>query len=212
MRQVSELLDKLSNVDIEGITLDEENVPSFARLRYLSGIYHELKQRYPKRVFLQWLSVGRQLPRTLSLMGDSKALGTDGWIIDPYVLPNEEYETLILSLAKNSSRIYAIAWAAPGWQVGSGRRVPAFSGWWNQSYWQTFYKQVTVNRWYNIPTLFYLYGLESGKPVSLWGGNKCDREFYQNFTSETLPYLRNHSRLPVTVPAQRPNWIPSYCS
>lgn len=202
------LLDQLKGVPIEAISLDEENRPTPDRLALLNTLYGQIKAKYPDRRIVQWISATINLPQ-LSIL-DLKKVGADGWIIDPYTLPATDYQEYVRVMKGVNPTIYSVVWAAPGWQVAGGFRKIASPSWWNDASWRTFYNRVAVNQANDIPTIFYLFGLDQGWPKMLWGGGSCDRSFYASLVTDTLPYLQKH-QLALTAPAERPSWVPRYC-
>lgn len=207
--EASHLLDQLAGVPLEGVSIDEENMQSRDRRERLADVYRVLKRAYPSRIFLQWVGIGRTI--TGVLRTDWRAIPADGWIIDPYLITGGDYETYVQVMKRVTGRIYSVVWLAPGWQVGGARRQVADPSWWDADQWRTFYNRLAVNQTYGVTSIFYMYALQAGEPTSLWAGSDCDRAFHRAIVEVTIPYLKAHS-LPRTTPAQRPDWIPSYCA
>jgi hypothetical protein len=205
--QARALLDQLKGVPLEAISLDEENVTAPQRLSFLNDIYNRLKSRYPSRRIVQWVAPAADAGslRRMSL----KSIAADGWIIDPYKLSITEYAKFVAAMKDISPTIYSVVWASPGWKVG-GYWKAADPASWDRASWKTFYNRLAVNQRNDIPTIFYLYGLDRGQPRALWTSNSCDRQFYTALTSVTLPYMKQHT-LSLSIPASRPSWMPSYC-
>jgi len=204
----SRMLDQLSGVPLEGITIDEENMLSRDRRQRLADVYRALKSAYPSRIFLQWVGIGRTINGVLRT--DWHAIPADGWVIDPYLISERDYARYVQIMKGATNRIYSVVWLAPGWKVGGARRQVADPSWWNTDQWRIFYNRMAVNQANEVTSFLYMYALQNGDATSLWAGNDCDRAFYRAIVDVTIPYLKAHA-LPMVTPAQRPDWIPAYC-
>lgn len=190
----------LHGVPFEAITLDEEVLP--VHIPRLVTLYSALKERYPERLFLQWVATHDVAPL--------KGVPADGWVFDPYLMPQRDYAAFVASMRRLSDRLYSVVWAAPNWQIDGGFRKEAHPSWWNDGHWRVLYNRLAVNQANDVPTIFYLIGLEGKEPVPLWTGNACSQSFFKNFSTVLLPYLEKH-RLPLATPAEKPHWMPDYC-
>lgn len=194
------LLRNLDGVPLEAISLDEEVRPAY--IPRLAALYTSLKARYPRRVFLQWVATHDVAP----LQG----VPADGWVFDPYLMPQQDYAAFVAGMRELSPRLYSVVWASPNWQVGGGFRKQAQPSWWDNGQWQVLHNRLAVNQANDVATIFYLFGLEGKEAVPLWMGNACSRTFFRTFSTVLLPYIQRY-RLPLAPPAARPRWMPGYC-
>ena len=202
------LMRGVGSAHLGAITLDEENIPSPRRIAYLDELYRAAKEKFPDQKFVQWLWAGVNISGVDSL--DFRKIGSDGWVVDPYLLTGADYLSYVNMLRQHGGGIYSVVWTAPSWEIGARSRTEAGPDWWNASQWKVFYNRLAVNQNLNIATIFYVTGLHKGQLKSLWSGDPCDQAFYNSLIQLTLPYLRNHV-LPATTPSTRPSWLPAYC-
>ena len=206
--QGAAMLDRLKDVPLAGISLDEESVPGAERVAYLSALASRLKAQFPERRFLQWFGFVR--PDEELSRFDIAAISGDGFIIDPYLMEPAAYERLATALATTGKPVIAVLWASPGWKVGSGRTIPDAS-WWNDAAWKVFYRRVAFNQTHGIESIMFMASIAHGRSQPLWAGAPCEQKFVADFARITVPYLGTHS-VPLAVPDSRPDWIPAFCS
>jgi len=202
------MLDGLGDTQVEAISLDEENNLGSDKIEYLNRLYQVAKDHSPHHKIVQWV-VFRKQGGHVQFQGLG-SLAADGWVIDPYLSSEKDYSTIVDALTKTSKPIYSVVWASPGWQVSAGYRIHAEQDWWNGSQWKTLYNRLAVNQKSNISTIFYIFGLKNKNVASLWASNSCDRKFFEDIVNITLPYFQENY-IPLTTPASRPKWIPTYC-
>ncbi|MXP28138.1 hypothetical protein GRI58_04790 [Porphyrobacter algicida] len=201
-------LNTLSDVPLEAITLDEENMMSNERFEYLGKLYRILKRKFPERSFVQWVTFKTNWEDFESSID---SLPSDGYFVDPYVVSINDYRNIAEYLAGKGRPLYSLLWASPGWQIERGGKAVAQPDWWNDHRWINFYKKISINQKYNAHSLFFLYALDNGRIVPLWQGNSCERNFARAFLTQTMPYIKS-VRVDQNTPDSRPSWIPAFCT
>lgn len=202
------VLDRIDDLPLSAVTIGEENVFWDGRSELLSSLYETLHERYPERRFFQWYSPSRNL----NIPGRKwPALPADGWVFDQYHMHGHVYLEYLKGMAEIDAPKISVVWASPLWRPGASKAESNFE-WWDQEGWKLFYEQVRLNMDHKIPTAFFLFELAGTQPIPLFRSkNKCVVGFADAFLNRTLPALRSRGRLG-TLPAERPDWIPSGCS
>ena len=166
------------------ITLDEEQIYWRGWGKALAELYHRCKRRWPDLPVYQWWSPN-QIPNVRAQTG-WVALPADGWIIDLYGVPRQQFEKKVLMCLETGKPLIHIAWASPDWPQYCGAES------WIPSGRKIFDDQLDVCRSYNVPVAHFCtqkYVEKDGKRIRpiLWGWHAVDpvvRAWYREL--ETL--------------------------
>lgn len=170
------LFEKVDPDWVYAITLDEENVYWNGWDKALAELYERCKKRWPDLPVYQWWSP-MQVPDVTREKG-WVALPADGWIIDLYGRPREEFEKKVLKCLETGKPVVHIAWASPKWVRFSGADS------WEDGGRRILDDQMDVCRAYNIPVAYFCtqkYVMEGKKRVEpiRWGWQAKDPDVRQ---------------------------------
>jgi hypothetical protein len=202
-----------SDLKIESVAIEEENIPWGGHAELLTGLYQSLKQRYPSQNFYQWYRP-RRLPTPPIPGGEWPNLPADGWVIDQYALEGDGFLKYARAIKALGKPVLLVVWACPQWKIGDrGRSVN--TSWWNERGWQIFYSQIAVASQEDLPTMFFMFARASGDKEGTTplyrSTDQCDAKFLERFIADTVPFIKSGKRLPLAPPSRRPDWIPGGC-
>jgi hypothetical protein len=202
-----------SDLKIDSIAIEEENIPWGGHAELLTELYQKLKQRYPAQNFYQWYRP-RRLPTPPIPGGEWPNLPGDGWVIDQYALEGADFLNYVKAIKALGKPVLLVVWACPQWKIGDRSRTVNTS-WWDERGWQIFYSQIAVASQEDLPTMFFMFarapGDKAGTTPLYRSTDRCDAKFLERFIADTLPVLKGGKRLPLAVPSRRPAWIPGGC-
>jgi hypothetical protein len=207
------VLDKVPDLPMDAVTIEEENIYWGGRAEFLSEMYQRLKERYPARQFYQWYSPRRK--PSIAIPGKTwPDLPSDGWVVDQYGIYGKEFEDYIDQMKALDKPLIAVVWASPQWKVGDKMKRHNME-WWDDLGWKYLYSHLATYRKHDVPVTFFMFTTEEGKseqtiPLFL-SKDPCDQKFVQAFVAQTLPMVRSGQRIPLKIPARRPAWIPGHC-
>jgi len=202
-----------NDLKIDNVAIEEENIPEGGHAELLSGLYQNLKQRYPSQSFYQWYRP-RRLPTPPIPGGEWPNLPADGWVIDQYALEGKDFVKYVHSIKALGKPVMLIVWACPQWKIGDHTRSINTS-WWNEKGWRIFYSQIAIASHEDLPTMFFMFARASGDKQGTTplyrSTDQCDAKFLDRFVADTIPAIKSGKRLPLEPPSQRPDWIPGGC-
>lgn len=171
------ILTKLEPIvgSIQGISLSEENISEGGRIQVLQSLYDQVKQKYPSLSVYQWWTPNTKIPGTYS----GTYLSADGWIIDPYTIADDQYQSIIQKYFITGKPIVPIIWASSD----KSSYYPDM--------WQHMDKQLSINRAYNLPTAFYwVYNQSSYFP------EHTSSSLMNQITQKIYEYMSSAKQLP----------------
>ena len=178
MAWLAPLLSKLPLDKVYAITLSEENIYWNGHQEMLAELYRLVKAKYPTLAVYQWYSPGAGAPG----FGAWPLLPADGWLIDEYCRPREQFENLVKKYTVLDKPLIHIAWAAPGWKE--------FSTW--DKVWDD---QLEICRRYGVPISFFCWWPPDSTPPppgnqSMWSwSTPAGTEHYRVWHQVVLPYV-----------------------
>lgn len=173
------LLAKLPLDKVYAITLSEENIYWNGHQELLAELYRQVKARHPALAVYQWYSPGAGAPGF-----GWPLLPADGWLIDEYCKPRDQFAKLVKQYTLLGKPLIHIAWAAPGW--------PEFSTWD-----QVFDDQLEICRRYGVPVSFFCWWPPNSTPAppgnqSMWSWEAPPgTEHWRVFSQKVVPYVRS---------------------
>jgi len=182
-KQIEWLLDGLDIDCIYAITLDEERVYWNGWTSALTELYFRVKKRWPELLVYQWWTL-MEVPDVKAKNGWI-ALPADGWIIDLYGQPREEFEKKLVKALETGKPVIDIVWSSPSWHTCGGTepcelgvdKSPDKIG----CEIQVFKDQLEICRGYNVPVAHFCVQPpvknDKGEKISgfLWGWQATDR-------------------------------------
>lgn len=173
------------------ITLDEENVYWGGNIETLSKLYYWCKERWPDLLVFQWWTP-MEVPNVRAESG-WVALPADGWVIDLYGRPADEFEQKLVRALETGKPVIHIIWSSPTWLQYSGGET------WEEGR-RVFQAQMDVCRGYNIPVAHFCAQnrvLKDGKVVHpiRWGWHAEDEEV-RDWYREMETLAKNNRLLP----------------
>ena len=175
-QRLANLFEEVNPEWLYAITLDEEQVFWDGWAPALAELYHRCKKRWPDLPVYQWWSP-MQTPDVRAERG-WVALPADGWVIDLYGRPRDEFEKKVVKSLETGKPLIHIAWAAPDWTDWMGAKSWADGGR------RVMDEQVEVCRAYNVPVAYFCtqkYVMQDGKRVApiRWGWHAVKPEVRQ---------------------------------
>jgi hypothetical protein len=207
------VLDRVGDMPIEALTIEEENIYWDGRAEFLADMYHRLKTKYPQRDFYQWYSPRRK--PSIAIPGKTwPDLPGDGWVVDQYGIYGQEFDDYIGQMKALKKPLIAVVWASPQWKVGDKSKSHN-KIWWDKQGWKMLYSHLATYRRFDVPISFYMFTTEEGESeqtIPLFQSkDQCDQKFFDAFLKQTLPMVRSGQNIPLRIPGRRPAWMPGYC-
>jgi len=170
-RRLVNMLQEVNPDCLYAITLGEEQVYWQGWGEALAALYHRCKKRWPDLPVYQWWSP-MQVPNVRA-EGGWVALPADGWVIDLYGQPREEFEKKVVMCLETRKPLIHIAWASPEWPEYCGAES------WDKGGRKIFDDQVEICREYNVPVAYFCtqkYVEKDGKRINpiRWGWHAVD--------------------------------------
>lgn len=198
------------------------------RAQFLSELYTRLKQKHGGKWYLkffQWYSPNK-VPNYPGYSSDWPVIPADGWVFDQYTLDVKSsaanlyqgaYYQYVSNLKKLGLPVFSVVFASPLRNPSASDRGLNFE-WWNaKSYdgrdggWVKLHGQVAINQLFKVPTIYYPYTPLNGVDTNMLDTaipTACGEELFTFLVRTTWPYVKGSS-VPLTLPAERPEWIPS---
>ena len=158
-RRLVNMLEEVNPNWLYAITLDEEQIFWNGWGEALAELYHRCKKRWPDLPVYQWWTP-MEVPSVRAESG-WVALPADGWVIDLYGQPREQFEKKVVICLETGKPLIHIVWASPEWPHWCGAES------WDDGGRDIFEDQLEICRAYNVPAAYFCtqkYVEEPGKP------------------------------------------------
>ena len=155
-KRLDRYLDAMNLADFQGIVLAEENVSYSGRPEVLTELYRRVKAKYRVAVW-QWWSPSSSLPES------GGWIPADGWVIDPYFMPNPAFRRFVRKYLITGLPLVIMPWAS------TGEKSPPLT----PQQWKANNEQLDVAVEFNLPVAFYwTYGRGNAGTSCNFGGDR----------------------------------------